>query len=193
MNNTNGKGYMKFAGLTFILPFLLIIISWISPARNMYSDDPYVCIPCGSDCDKETFSKPGECMHCHMPLVRKSTITFKNISPASVCDVMTKKPGTVLLDVRSPEEFNGTAQDNFGRLKGAINVPVQDLESRLDELSKYKDKDIIVYCSHSHRSPRASYILTQHGFNHVTNMEGGMSVWNDYVKDAGCTKKLVIK
>jgi rhodanese-related sulfurtransferase len=193
MNYTNGKGYMKFIFLTLILPVLPALISWMHPGQMTMKDDPYVCIPCGSECDKETFSKPGECMHCHMALVRKSTINFKNISPASVCEVMTKKPGTVLLDVRSPEEFNGTAQENFGRLKGAINIPVQDLENRLNELSRYKDKDIIVYCSHSHRSPRASYILTQHGFNHVTNMEGGMSVWNEYVKDGSCTAKLVIK
>jgi rhodanese-related sulfurtransferase len=67
---------------------------------------------------------------------------------------------------------------------------VQELESRISELKKYKDKEIIVYCSHSHRSPRASYMLTQNGFNKVTNMLGGMSVWKDQVKKNDCNERL---
>lgn len=155
--------------------------------------DPYVCTPCGSDCDKEKFDQPGECTHCHMKLVPASTINFKNVSPATLCDIMTKKPGTILLDVRTAEEFNGTAEEKFGRLKGAINIPIQELESRMDELKKYKNKEIIVYCSHSHRSPRASYMLTRNGFTNVANMQGGMSVWDDEVKNAECSKKLLVR
>jgi rhodanese-related sulfurtransferase len=124
-----------------------------------------------------------------MKLVPASTIHFKNISPASLCDIMLKKPETILMDVRTAAEFNGTAEMNYGRLKGAINIPIQELESRMDELKKYKNKDIIVYCSHSHRSPQVSYILGQNGFTHVTNMQGGMSVWDDEVKNAECSKK----
>lgn len=155
--------------------------------------DPYVCIPCGSDCDKGKFDQPGECAHCHMQLVKASTIHFKNISPAELCNVMAKDPNTILLDVRTPAEFNGKADVNYGRLKGAINIPVQDLEARINELKSYKNKNIIVYCSHSHRSPRASYILNQNGFKNVTNMSGGMSVWNDEVKNAECSNKLLVK
>jgi rhodanese-related sulfurtransferase len=63
----------------------------------------------------------------------------------------------------------------------------------MNELKSYKNKNIIVYCSHSHRSPRASYILNQNGFKNVTNMAGGMSVWNDEVKNAECSNKLLVK
>ncbi len=173
--------------------FSYVVLALAGISWNALPVDPFVCMPCGSDCDNATYDKPGECMHCHMKLVPRSTVTFRNISPQSLCSVLSKKPGTILLDVRTPEEFNGTAQENFGRLKGAINIPVQELESRIAELAKYKQKEIIVYCSHSHRSPRASYLLTQNGFKQVSNMEGGMSVWNDAVKDAACTEKLLIK
>ncbi len=178
----------KSARLFTLFILLMACISWVEKDA-----DTFVCLPCGSDCDKASYDKPGECAHCHMKLVPKSSVTFKSISPASLCSVMSKKPGTILLDVRTPEEFNGTAEENFGRLKGAINIPIQDLESRLGELAKYKKKEIIVYCSHSHRSPRASYLLTQNGFKQVTNMQGGMSIWNDSVKDNACTEKLLIK
>ena len=96
----------------------------------------------------------------------------------------------VFLDVRTMAEFNGTAPDKFGAIKNAINIPVQELESRMSELEKYKDKEIIVYCSHSHRSPRASYMLTQNGFKKVTNMLGGMSVWKEQVKKNECNERL---
>ncbi len=67
----------------------------------------------------------------------------------------------------------------MGRLKNAINVPIQELEEKIGTLAAYKDREIIVYCSLSRRSPRASYILTQNGFKKVTNMAGGMSMMKD--------------
>jgi len=44
-----------------------------------------------------------------------------------------------------------------------------------DVAAKYKGQEVIVYCSHSHRSPRASYFLTTHGFKNVKNVSGGVS------------------
>jgi rhodanese-related sulfurtransferase len=84
-----------------------------------------------------------------------------------------------LLDVRTKEEFEGKADPNFGALKNSINIPIQELESRLPSINNLKKKEIIAYCSHNHRSPQASYILTQHGFHKVINMSGGMSVMTD--------------
>jgi rhodanese-related sulfurtransferase len=119
-----------------------------------------------------------------MELVKRSTVTFGNISPEEICGYISKHPNTVLLDVRTREEFEGKAKPDFGTLKNSINIPVQELEQRLPELNKLKKKEIIVYCSHSHRSPQASYILTQHGFHKVINMSGGMSV----LADKSCVK-----
>lgn len=155
-------------------------------ARKKYvmADEQYQCLPCGSDCDTVTYNKPGQCPQCNMPLVKKSTVHFKTIQPTEICDYIAKHPGVVLLDVRTKEEFEGKANPDFGTLKNAINVPVQELEDRIESLTSLKTKEIIVYCSHSHRSPRASYILTQHGFTNVTNMAGGMSV----MKDNTCKK-----
>ena len=119
-----------------------------------------------------------------MALVKKSTIHFKNIQPEEICQYIASHPNAVLLDVRTKEEFEGKANPNFGTLQNAINLPVQELEAKISTLDQYKKREIIVYCSHSHRSPTASYILTQHGFAQVTNMLGGMSV----LKDNSCRK-----
>ena len=144
--------------------------------KNNKSKEVYKCIPCGYECDKELYSKPGKCSKCQMELVQATTIKFKQISPAEICDYIKKHPNIVLLDVRTREEFEGKANPDFGTLKNAINLPVQELESKIATIAQFKKREILVYCSHSHRSPQASYILNQHGFTNVTNMEGGMSV-----------------
>jgi rhodanese-related sulfurtransferase len=96
---------------------------------------------------------------------------------------ISNNPDVVLLDVRTKDEFDGKGKPHFPSLKNAINIPVQELETRIEELAQYKNKTVLVYCSHSHRSPRASHMLTQSGFTKVFNMEGGMSV----VTDRSCT------
>lgn len=169
-----------------ILKFPLISCAILFLVNNSYagtqgkkSSGQYQCLPCGQDCDNETYDIPGKCAHCQMQLIKKSTVTFKNINPTEICDYISKHPNTVLLDVRTKEEFEGKADPDFGTLKNSINIPVQELESRLADINYLKKKEIIVYCSHSHRSPQASYILTQHGFHKIKNMSGGMSVMTD--------------
>lgn len=153
-------------------------------------DNTYSCMPCGEDCDALIYQQPGTCTHCHMELVKKNTIVHKNIEPENMCSL--NKKDVVFLDVRTPDEFSGKAEEKFGAIQNAINIPVQELQQRMKELEKYKNKKIVVYCSHSHRSPRASYMLTQAGFKNVTNMSGGMSVWKEQVKNDACNKKLYV-
>lgn len=164
--------------------FLLLIVLGISFIAARGTADQYKCLPCGQECDNTTYDKPGKCSHCNMDLVKTATIAFKTIQPSEICNYIQKHPGVVLLDVRTKEEFEGKANPNFGSLKNAINISIQDLEQKLPSIAHLKNKEIIVYCSHSHRSPRASYLLTQNGFTNVTNMAGGMSV----MKDNACKK-----
>lgn len=144
----------------------------------------YQCLPCGRDCDGKRYDKPGECPDCHMKLVEVASVGFGTVDPAKICEYIQSHPGLILLDVRTKAEFEGKANPDFGTLKNAINIPVQELDQRMAELSAFKDKEVLVYCSHSHRSPQASYMLVQNGFKHVVNMAGGMSV----VKGGDCLK-----
>ena len=164
---------MKFSSVIVVIFFI----------TGMKTAGEYQCMPCGNDCDKTAYDKSGECPICHMILVKKSTVIFKSIQPSDICGHIAKHPEVVLLDVRTREEFEGKT-DDYGTLKNAINIPIQELENRVSELSDMKEKEIIVYCSHSKRSPRASYFLMQNGFKDVANMEGGMST----MKDNSCKK-----
>lgn len=155
----------------------------------------YVCMPCGRSCDSTVYDAPGSCKSCNMNLVDKATVHIKTIAPGAICDFIAEKgkENVVLLDVRTTEEFDGAAPDKFGRLAGAINIPVQLLEKKWEELNPYANKEIIVYCSHSHRSPMATYMLMQHGFTKITNMEYGMSEWHNKVSAGKCSDSLYIK
>ncbi|MDB5231931.1 MAG: hypothetical protein JWN76_2736 [Chitinophagaceae bacterium] len=167
-----------------IMAVAISVIAAASVHQNKKQTVLYKCLPCGYDCDKETYTHPGKCPGCNMELVNANTIKFKTIQPSDLCDYVRKHPAVVLLDVRTKEEFDGKADPNFGSLKNAINIPVQQLENKLSTISNLKNKEIIVYCSHSHRSPQASYLLNKNGFTNVTNMAGGMSVF----KDKSCMK-----
>src|SRR4029078_11033185 len=172
---------MKSLLLLFILGFTYFQLPNI---------DEYVCQPCGQECDNQIYSKPGTCHTCGMTLIKKSTIKFKNIDLEEMCNRIKGTPKLVVLDVRSPGEFSGSNKDvsSFGHFKNAININVTDLEDRVNELSKYKNSEVIVYCSHSHRSPQASYLLGTHGFTNVKNMIGGVSTFrNSY--NSFCLKK----
>ncbi|OEH85240.1 hypothetical protein BHU72_06450 [Desulfuribacillus stibiiarsenatis] len=75
----------------------------------------------------------------------------------------------VMLDVRTVEEYAE------GHVPGTVNIPVEELESRLDELNK--DTKYLVICRSGKRSVTASEILVKNGFKQVTNVEGGMLAW----------------
>jgi glyoxylase-like metal-dependent hydrolase (beta-lactamase superfamily II)/rhodanese-related sulfurtransferase len=81
----------------------------------------------------------------------------------------------VLLDVREPEEFNG----ELGHIPGSILIPLKELPARAQEIEEHKQKDIIVICRAGVRSTTAAAILTGLGFEHVSNLKGGMLDWND--------------
>ncbi len=76
---------------------------------------------------------------------------------------------TMLIDVRTPDEFAR------GHIEGALNIPVDELRGRLDELDR--NKEIIEYCQVGLRGHVADRILTQHGFK-VKNLSGGWKTWS---------------
>lgn len=74
-----------------------------------------------------------------------------------------------LLDVRTPDEFA------LGSLPGAVNIPLDELRDRLAELPK--DRMIYTFCAVGLRGYLAYRILTQHGFDKVRNLSGGLKTY----------------
>ena len=80
----------------------------------------------------------------------------------------------MILDVRTPEDFNGEQH----HIKGAINIPLNELKQRSDELSEYLERTIITICRTDRMSAKAAQILTQKGFSDVHVAKQGMTDWN---------------
>lgn len=95
------------------------------------------------------------------------------MSVAELKSEMKSDTALVILDVRTPEELAGP----LGKIDGVINIPVQELQVRLNELNKYKGKKIAVICRSGNRSGYATSILTENGFN-ARNVLGGMIKYN---------------
>ncbi len=172
-----------------ILSLLLTILTQMTGIAQT----EFVCLPCGYSCDQAVHKGPGVCSSCNMKLVEKSTVTFKNIGVEEFCKRIATNAEVIIFDVRTPEEFSGSEREvpSFGHFKNAININVNELESRLKELEKFKNKEVLVYCSHSHRSPRASYLLNTKGFTNVKNLSGGVSTFANN-KDTGYLKSTFV-
>ena len=99
---------------------------------------------------------------------------YPNITVADVQKKIYIKNNILLLDVRTLDEFDGP----LGHIAGAVLIPIQELEQRIDELNEHKEKEIIVICRSGNRSQIGTRILISHGINAV-NMVGGMKAWND--------------
>ena len=106
---------------------------------------------------------------------------YKAIYFKEACRLITKTPGLLLLDVRSPGEYADTSQyisSRIGRLQGAINISIDSVKTHYTDLLPYKDKPILVYCSHSMRSRRVGKLLGDSGFTKVYSLNGGMTEFN---------------
>lgn len=81
----------------------------------------------------------------------------------------------LLLDVREPEEFRG----ELGHIRGSLLVPLRELSTRLEELSAYRERDVVAVCRAGVRSTTAAAMLTALGFERVSNLKGGLLEWKE--------------
>jgi rhodanese-related sulfurtransferase len=78
------------------------------------------------------------------------------------------KSAHLLIDVRTPEEFAS------GHIAGAINISLQSLPDRLNEVPH--DKPVVVYCHSGNRSAQAASLLKKAGYTNIYDL-GGILAW----------------
>ncbi len=94
-----------------------------------------------------------------------------NYTPQEAGEKIKSSRNVILLDVRTKAERDRQS------IKGSFHIPLHELSSRADELTKFKDKEIICYCQTGNRSVTAAVKLRKKGFN-AANMKGGIVKWN---------------
>ncbi|MGV6826889.1 MAG: rhodanese-like domain-containing protein [bacterium] len=79
----------------------------------------------------------------------------------------------VIIDVRTPAEFKG------GHIVNAENIPLAELNGKIDKLGKYKGSNILMVCRSGSRSGMATRTLLKAGFENTHNLRGGMLAWEN--------------
>jgi molybdopterin/thiamine biosynthesis adenylyltransferase/rhodanese-related sulfurtransferase len=83
------------------------------------------------------------------------------------------RPGTVVLDVREPDEYEQ------GALPGAIHIPRGHLESQVEGRITDHGAHVVVYCAGGTRSAFAADTLGLLGYSDVVSVVGGFNKWKD--------------
>ncbi len=96
---------------------------------------------------------------------------FPSVDISQLEAILAAPQGPVLLDVRSPEEFQQ------GHVPGALHLPIDQLPDRIDELQPFRTRGVIAYCEHGRRATRALDLLAEKGFTNLRLLRGNMKAW----------------
>lgn len=106
-----------------------------------------------------------------MRLLIKMNPNIKDVSANEAHQLIDSNKDMVILDVRTKREYNS------GHIPGAILIPVNELSTRIKELTVHYNKPILVYCASGGRSPGAIYTL-RNNFAPIYHLSSGLSSWN---------------
>ena len=95
------------------------------------------------------------------------------LNPMNAIRLMNNTDDALVLDVRD------TAAFKKGHIKNAKNMPFTTLKDKLDELAKYREREVLAYCASGAVSNKACRMLSKAGFSHVHNISGGLNGWLD--------------
>ncbi|MCW5829499.1 MAG: MBL fold metallo-hydrolase [Deltaproteobacteria bacterium] len=93
----------------------------------------------------------------------------ERITAGNLAEAMASKNPPLVVDIRSEKEWSGR------RIGGSINLPLNRLRERADELSR--DRSIVVHCASGYRSAIGASILQQMGYTKVADLVGGIAAW----------------
>ncbi|MEQ1773305.1 MAG: rhodanese-like domain-containing protein [Burkholderiales bacterium] len=104
------------------------------------------------------------------PLFTRGMRTSAEVGPADAVTLINRKDA-VVIDVRDESEFSG------GHITNARHIPEKQLDERVKELEKFKNKPVIVSCASGRRSASVADSLRKQGFADVVALRGGIGAW----------------
>ena len=104
------------------------------------------------------------------PMLQRSASGVTNLSPNDAV-MLINRSNAVVLDVRDEAEFAS------GHITDAKHIPLAQLEERIAEIRRFKDKPLLVNCQAGVRSGKACDILRKHEFTKLYNLQGGLNAW----------------
>ncbi|MDP6374691.1 MAG: rhodanese-like domain-containing protein [Pseudomonadales bacterium] len=96
----------------------------------------------------------------------------RGVSAQQLVD-MVNREDAIVVDIREKKEF-----DN-GHIVDAINIPFAALETRIDELKKFRERPVVVMCKMGQHAGSAGTMLRKNGFENVSRLTGGITEWRN--------------
>src|SRR4051812_9326192 len=106
-------------------------------------------------------------------LLKETKSQFREVDTAGAEEAITARPGTVVLDVREPDEYEQ------GALPGAVHIPRGHLESKIETQVSDRSTPLVIHCASGVRSAFAAKTLQDLGYTDVVSMAGGFNKWKD--------------
>ncbi|MFP5489296.1 MAG: rhodanese-like domain-containing protein, partial [Acidimicrobiia bacterium] len=163
----NGR-YAEFAGS--VIPSDVDIVLVTEPGQELEGKNRLARI--GFDRVVGYLAEPYKVMFQH----RDDAQIASRLTARAFDERRTELADLQIVDVRNPGEIAE------GAIPGAIEIPVGQLPSRLDELDV--TRPTVVYCAGGYRSSVAASLLRQRGFADVSDIIGGYTAWTETVQRA---------
>lgn len=100
--------------------------------------------------------------------------TIRNINPIDAFNMMEEGESITIVDVREPSEYTG----DLGHIERSLNIPLSELNRKLNEMTLTRDHPIAFICATGERSLYASKYALELGFSNPMNIRGGMVQWH---------------
>ncbi len=117
--------------------------------------------------------------------IRKRTWFLPDLDEITVDELFDKINSNrppLIIDLRGEKEFNGPGQNSymtiFGHIPNAKRMGIMELSSNLENLSSFKEKEIVTICPGGGMSLVAVEIMVEAGFTDVKSLTGGMVEWH---------------
>jgi len=93
------------------------------------------------------------------------------VEASEVYEALNNKNDVVIIDVRTPQEFSR------GIIAGSINLPIDLVDEKIEEIVADKNKTVYVYCLSGSRSNMAVDTMVKRGYKNVFSMKSGLLAW----------------
>ncbi len=117
----------------------------------------------------------------HWKILIKWLLRIHNLPEITVdelFDRVNSDQSPLLIDIRDAADFNGTGYATYGHIPNARSITILELESKIEDLQPFKDKEIVTICPGGGLSLAAVEILTEAGFTDVKSLKGGIGLWH---------------
>jgi rhodanese-related sulfurtransferase len=104
------------------------------------------------------------------PMLSRGAGAAGNLTPTDAV-LLINRENALVVDVRDEAEYAA------GHITDARNLPLAQLDDRIGEIRKFKDKPILLNCQAGTRSGKARDVLQKHGFSRIYNLQGGLNAW----------------